>query len=196
MKIAINESPSGHRHLHRPHTIYDPTATVRALLMRELLKMAVDENVSDAVKLAAIRDVLDRAGLSARTAVSVEVGRRPFEVIFDDIVSGSRVESRQRRGMPDGYELDAIKSTHPAASVNRSGEAAVGPAGPIVKAELIEPRPDPGDVPPGSSAERARNAGRRTYTLRDFERSQSGSSRIAISRPLGDQIALGRACDR
>lgn len=54
-------------------------------MAHELLKMAVDENVSDAVKLAAIRDALDRAGLSAKTAVSLEVGRRPFEVIFDDI---------------------------------------------------------------------------------------------------------------
>src|SRR6476619_4084468 len=74
-------------------------------MARELLKMAVDENVSDAVKLAAIRDALDRAGLSARTAVSMEVGRRPFEVIFDDIASGSRAESRRRRGIPDD-ELD------------------------------------------------------------------------------------------
>src|SRR6476620_8391029 len=70
-------------------------------MARQLLKMAVDENVSDAVKLAAIRDALDRAGLSARSAVSLEVGRRPFEVIFDDIASGSRAESRAHRGMPD-----------------------------------------------------------------------------------------------
>ena len=47
-------------------------------MVHELLKMAVDENVSDAIKLAAIRD----------TAVSVEVGSRPFEQIFDDIAAG------------------------------------------------------------------------------------------------------------
>jgi hypothetical protein len=63
-------------------------------MVRELLKMAVDENVSDAIKLAAIRDALDRAGLSARTAVSVEVGSRPFEQIFDDIAAGSRAPTR------------------------------------------------------------------------------------------------------
>lgn len=33
-----------------------------------------DDNVADSVKLAAIRDALDRAGLAARTAVEVEVG--------------------------------------------------------------------------------------------------------------------------
>jgi hypothetical protein len=85
-------------------------------MARELLKMAVDESVSDSVKLAAIRDALDRAGLSARTAVSVEVGRRPFEVIFDDIVGGSRAESRRRRGMPDDDELETPSTppTYPA----------------------------------------------------------------------------------
>ena len=71
-------------------------------MVRELLKMAVDENVSDAIKLAAIRDALDRAGLSARTAVSVEVGSRPFEQIFDDIAAGSRAVPTYSSGGPNG----------------------------------------------------------------------------------------------
>ena len=41
--------------------------------------MTTDPNVADPVKLAAIKDALDRSGLAAKTAVSVEVGGKPFE---------------------------------------------------------------------------------------------------------------------
>ncbi len=40
----------------------------------ELLKMVTDDNVADSIKLAAIRDALDRAGLAAMNAVEVEWG--------------------------------------------------------------------------------------------------------------------------
>jgi hypothetical protein len=103
--------------------------------------LTVDENVSDAVKLAAIRDALDRAGLSARTAVSLEVGRRPFEVVFDDIVGGSRAESRRRRGIPDDDQLDVIERTHPIGLVSGSDTH------PIVDAELAESEPDRTGLP-------------------------------------------------
>ena len=133
-------------------------------MARELLKMAVDENVSAAVKLAAIRDALDRAGLSARTAVSVAIAPKPWEVIFDDIVGGSRAESRWRRGMPDNDGLAAIEGINATAPVrSNDGE-------PIVDAEVIEPEPDGTDLPPSLNTEHALEAGRRTYTLRDFER--------------------------
>ena len=132
-------------------------------MARELLKMAVDENVSDAVKLAAIRDALDRAGLSARTAVSVAIGPKPWEQIFDDIVGGSRAESRARRGVPD----DGLDEWHPPALVHG------GDATPIVDAEVIEPEPDPDrtGLAPRWNAKQASYAGRRTYTISDFERS-------------------------
>src|SRR6478609_10154338 len=71
-------------------------------MARELLKMATDDNVADSVKLAAIRDALDRAGLAARTAVSVEVGPpKPYEAVFDSIEAGSRAEYRRSRGIRD-----------------------------------------------------------------------------------------------
>ncbi len=131
-------------------------------MARELLKMAVDETVSDAVKLAAIRDALDRAGLSAKTAVSVEVGRRPYEVVFDSIMSGSRAESRARRGARDD-ELNEWPIPALVGGVD---------AAPVVDAELVESGPQLTDVPPRSNAEPTPNAGRRTYTVGDFSRSR------------------------
>ena len=60
-------------------------------LARELLNMTTDPNVADAVRLAAIKDALDRSGLAAKNAVSVEVGiSKPFERVFDSIVAGPR----------------------------------------------------------------------------------------------------------
>lgn len=62
----------------------------------ELLKMATADGVADSVKLAAIRDALDRAGLGAKTAVEVEVGPpKPYEAILDRIEAGSRADYRR-----------------------------------------------------------------------------------------------------
>jgi hypothetical protein len=56
-------------------------------LARELLNMTTDPNVADPVKLAAIKDALDRSGIQAKTAVSVEVSTKPYELVFDRIGS-------------------------------------------------------------------------------------------------------------
>jgi hypothetical protein len=65
-------------------------------MARELLKMATDDNVADSVKLAAIRDALDRAGLATKNAVEVEVGPpKPYQVILETIEAGSRDEYRR-----------------------------------------------------------------------------------------------------
>ena len=73
-----------------------------------------DDDVADSVKLAAIRDALDRAGLAARTAVSVEVGPpKPWEQIMcglTAIESGSRAEFRRSRGIPDDSDADHTRS--------------------------------------------------------------------------------------
>jgi len=69
----------------------------------ELLRMATDDDVADSVKLAAIRDALDRAGLSAKTAVEIEVGPpKPYEQILDGITvleGGSREVFRRSQAM-------------------------------------------------------------------------------------------------
>jgi hypothetical protein len=43
-------------------------------LAKQLLGIASDENASESVRLAAIKDALDRSGVSAKTAVEIEVG--------------------------------------------------------------------------------------------------------------------------
>ena len=45
--------------------------------------MATDENVSDSVKLTAIRDALDRGGVVAKTSVEVGVSVKPYEQVLD-----------------------------------------------------------------------------------------------------------------
>ena len=54
-------------------------------MARELLRMAVDQNVSDTVKLAVIRDALDRAGLKPQTEIAVSQTPAYEEVIWDAI---------------------------------------------------------------------------------------------------------------
>jgi hypothetical protein len=57
------------------------------LMAKELLGMAIDPDISAAVKLSAIRDALDRAGLKAPNEVVLSQGTAPYEEIFDSIAS-------------------------------------------------------------------------------------------------------------
>jgi hypothetical protein len=47
--------------------------------------MATDPTVGDQVRLNAIKDSLDRGGVSVRTAIDVEVTVQPWEQIMRDI---------------------------------------------------------------------------------------------------------------
>jgi hypothetical protein len=101
-------------------------------MAKELLGMATGAE-SEAVKLNAIRDALDRAGLGAKTEVSVEV--KPWEQLMGDI-SGvatiSRAEHRAQQGRPFIDPLALAEA---------------------IDAELVEPAdesgPERGPEPPG-----------------------------------------------
>jgi len=71
-------------------------------MARELLKMALDDNVSDSVKLTAIRDALDRAGLAAKT--EIEISAKPYEMIFETLEGGKRDEYRKMLGIETAAE--------------------------------------------------------------------------------------------
>ena len=68
-------------------------------LAQRLLQFAFDGTVADPVALAAIRDALDRAGLSAKQNVEIEVGpTKPYEQILSRLEGGSRAQWRRNRG--------------------------------------------------------------------------------------------------
>jgi hypothetical protein len=84
------------------------------MMAKALLGMAIDPNVSDAVKLSAIKDALDRGGLKAPSEVVLSPGQQAgFEEIFDDIATGSRIESRRARGIDDSDETGGQHDSYP-----------------------------------------------------------------------------------
>lgn len=83
------------------------------LMAKQLLGIALTAD-SEAVKLAAIRDALDRSGLKPPAEVVLSQGEaKPYEELFDDIAGGSRAESRRARGVPDIEDNFAgVESAH------------------------------------------------------------------------------------
>ncbi|VEG57092.1 Uncharacterised protein [Mycolicibacterium aurum] len=68
-------------------------------LMGKLIEIAYDDARPASVQLDAIKDSLNRAGLTKPT--QIEVGPAPHEEIFTDIFSGTRAESRRTRGIEE-----------------------------------------------------------------------------------------------
>lgn len=107
-------------------------------LARELLRMAEDTNLAPAVKLAALRDALDRAGLTAKQAHEVEVSLKPWEQVLagiDDVETTTRAEARRRRGE---FDPDDPGDVQPWTYENTSAETWRGT---VVDAEIVEEPP-------------------------------------------------------
>ena len=78
------------------------------LMAKQLLGIALTAE-SEAVKLAAIKDSLDRAGLKPPAEVVVsQVEPKAYEEIFEGISTLSREESRARRGYSDSPATDPL----------------------------------------------------------------------------------------
>ena len=75
-------------------------------MARQLLGIA-DSGQSEAVRLAAIKDALDRSGIQAKTAVDVAVSVKPYERVFDRISAGPREPARNE--LPESSDT-AIES--------------------------------------------------------------------------------------
>jgi hypothetical protein len=105
-------------------------------MAKQLLSIA-DGAESEAVKLAAVKDALDRAGLKPPTQVEVGVGPKPWEILVASMEPMSRAESRARRGVSDAP---------PPLPPQRALTASDGSE--IVDAEVVDPpRSDANDLP-------------------------------------------------
>lgn len=102
-------------------------------LAAKLLGIALDEGAPEAVRLAAIRDALDRGGVTAKQAVEVEANLtvQPWQQIASNltgIAHTTQEESRRARGLP----VDDLVPQLPAADDSEP-----------IDAEVCEPRAHP-----------------------------------------------------
>jgi hypothetical protein len=74
-----------------------------------LLGMAEDSS-SEAVKLNAIRDALDRAGLGAKTEVSFEL--KPWEMLLQDISGIAQISRDEHRANPGRAIIEVDDEPH------------------------------------------------------------------------------------
>lgn len=98
-------------------------------MARQLLHMATDETVADTVKLAAIRDALDRAGVTQKTAVEIQVTTKPYEELLGGMATMTRAESRAARGIPDDTPRWVPPALPPGEIVDV--EVVADPSGPV-----------------------------------------------------------------
>lgn len=112
-------------------------------LAERLLGMATQDDVPSYVRLEAIRDALDRAGVSAKTAIEVEVGpAKGFEQVFSGITGGTRADSRAARGIADGNAPNAIEDGHAAMmDQDRASRALAVPTDDYLDAEVVPAHP-------------------------------------------------------
>jgi hypothetical protein len=75
-----------------------------------LLEMCADTMIPEGVRLAAIKDALDRGGLGAKSSMEIEVSAKPFEKVFTKIVSGPRTIEGEIVDEPEEEQPGSLKA--------------------------------------------------------------------------------------
>lgn len=91
-------------------------------MARELLKIA-ESSDDERVRLAAIRDTLDRVGITARTAVEIEVSAKPFEQVMESASTTLEITSRAEFRRAQGIEDDETGDGDPLAGLHAADVA-------------------------------------------------------------------------
>ena len=145
-------------------------------MARELLGIATGAE-SEAVKLAAVKDALDRAGLGAKAEVSVEV--LPWQELLGDVV---QITKAQHEAMKRG-EAFAPAPAEPLALPPADAD--------IVDAEVVHEHTA---VPPDSTGASRDDADRAANPRPDFAEPTQPPSRALV--PLEDAAAETAAVNR
>jgi hypothetical protein len=145
-----------------------------------LIKIAMDEKAPYAVRLAAIRDVLDRAGLGAKQAVEVGVELQPWEELLRDVAFDG--VARITRAQHEAFKARAQYGVLPD----------VGPAAlPTPTLEIVGAEPLPGRKPPVLTPSRYVDDADAPGSI-DVADGTSATSTMPVSPPLAldqDQAA-------
>lgn len=146
------------------------------LMAQQLLGVALTAE-SEAVKLAAIKDVLDRGGLKAPSEVVLSQGEtKPYEEVFEGIAGLSREESRTRRGYAGSPAAQPVEE-------HSYGSGEYDPASaPATVAEEYSPPEPPRQARP-RHVDRDRHA-------QPAQRHISGDAAYEVSGQLHRQLAI------
>lgn len=158
------------------------------LMAKQLLGIALTAD-SDGVKLAAIKDALDRAGLRPPAEVVLSQGEtKPWEELFDGMATMSRAESRRARGVSDAHDdLAGVDRAHSRASSQEGTEC-----------QSFHPPTSGGPGPPNQPAETPLRRKFRDPTTdgRDIDRERqpqppvTGASALRVAADLARQKAI------
>ncbi|MCA4755261.1 hypothetical protein [Mycolicibacterium fortuitum] len=102
-------------------------------LAARLLGIALDEGTSETVRLSAIRDALDRGGVTAKAELELSAKpAEPWREVLGNVTGVARVsqaDSRRARGLP-------VEDENPTPAITAADETT------IVDAEVVDENPD------------------------------------------------------